>query len=108
MFHDRSSEIFLFKYIYKGHSCVRVSVNLENQNVLNYNEINGYLNARCVGPCEAFHRLYAYHLHGCSHCIYRLPIHLQDMQNIYYLEGEEEEALAKEAVARTQLAEWFE
>ena len=26
------------KYIYKGHSCIRASVNLEQENVINYND----------------------------------------------------------------------
>ena len=50
---------YLFKYVYKGHSCTTIHINLDNESFMNYNEINSYLNARYVGPCEAFHRIYS-------------------------------------------------
>ena len=46
-------------------------------------------------------------LHGCSHSIQQLPIHLENMQDVYFTDGQEEEAIAKEGVHCTQLTEWF-
>jgi hypothetical protein len=99
---------YLFKYIYKGHSSIIVSINLEHESIIDYDEIRGFMNARYVGPCEAFHRIYSYNLHGCSHSIFRLAIHLEDMQSVYFIQGQEEQALAAEAVRYTSLTGWFE
>ena len=41
---------YLFKYIYKGHSCTTVRVNLNNEPLMNYDEVSSFLNARYVGP----------------------------------------------------------
>ena len=97
---------YLFKYIYKGHSCTTVRI-LNNESVIDYNEVNAYLNARYVGPCEAFHRIYSYKLHGRSHSIFRLAVHLENMRSVYFNAGSEERALADEEMKKTTLTAWF-
>ena len=53
-------------------------------------------------------RLSEFDMHGMSHTIYRLPVHLPDQQNVYFRSGMEEEAVEKAASNETQLTAWFE
>ena len=65
-----------------------------------------YLDARYVSAPEAFWRLSEYEMHGKSHNIICLPVHLPDSQNVYFRLGMEEQALARST--GTQLTAWFD
>ena len=65
-----------------------------------------YLYARYVSAPEALWRLSEYKLHKKWHTIYSLPLHLPDLQNVYFLSGWEEEALGRNTT--TKLTVWFE
>ena len=65
-----------------------------------------YLDARYVSAPEALWRLSEYELHKKSHTIYRLPVHLPDLQSVYFQSGREEEALDRNNT--TKLTVWFE
>ena len=96
---------YLFKYVYKGHDCANVEV-IENDH-LDHDEIRHYLDTRYVSPPEAFWRLFEYRLHGQSHTIIRLPVHLPEQNSVYFTPGHEEEALNREASITSHLIAWF-
>ena len=46
-------------------------------------------------------------MHGQSHTIYRLPVHLPGEQNVYYNEGQERQAVEQAMQRDTHLTAWF-
>jgi len=103
---------YLYKYIFKGHDSCNIRIHQEptagegRPNQLIYDEIEQYVDSRYVSPPEAFWRLNQFPLHGKSHPIYRLAIHLPDQHNVIFEEGKEAEALEKDSI--TSLTAWFE
>ena len=67
-----------------------------------------YVNSRYVSPPEAVWRLFSYNLQGKSHVVFRLPVHLEGRQNVYFEPGQEEERLQNQAVRHTKLTQFFE
>ena len=94
---------YLFKYVYKGHDCINLQ--LSESNAYSHDEVSMFLDARFCSSPEAFWRLSKFAMHGKSHTVYRLPVHLPDLQNVYFQSGREEEALARST--STQLTAWF-
>ncbi|GBO05677.1 hypothetical protein AVEN_245775-1 [Araneus ventricosus] len=47
-------------------------------------------------------------MHEKSHSIIRLPVHLPDMQPVYFYDDEERRALERAAQRNTMLTAWFE
>ena len=70
-------------------------------------EIVEYLEARSVGAAEAVWRLLGFQLHGRSHCIERLPVHLEETR--VDLPGQGRETATAEPVMRksSKLEAWF-
>uniref|UniRef100_UPI00358F89E5 uncharacterized protein n=1 Tax=Myxine glutinosa TaxID=7769 RepID=UPI00358F89E5 len=93
---------YIFKYIHKGNDAAHVEI---RQNHLNHDEILQHLNARYVGPHQAVFRLMQYKMHGRSHTIIRLAVHLPLQQNVYYHEGGEQRVL--QVNPNTTLTAWF-
>ena len=84
---------YLYKYIHKGHDRAAVEV------VGAHDEIRDFLDARYVGPPEACWRLLSFEMHGKSHVVEKLPVHLPGQQVVLF----DEEAArggAIEAVGR--------
>lgn len=52
-------------------------------------------------------RLFAFELHKISHTIVRLPVHLENYQNVYFTPGQEQERAQNAALARTKLTAFF-
>ncbi|XP_076032957.1 uncharacterized protein LOC143020425 [Oratosquilla oratoria] len=100
---------YLFKYVYKGHDCAMMEMNVNNNqtNENEYNEIKQYISCRYVSPPEAFWRLSEYKMYGQSHTVYRLALHLPDQQQVYYKPGEQRQAAARAEGQDTQLTAWF-
>ena len=70
-------------------------------------EVTEFLDARYVGAPEATWRLLGFKLHGRSHPVERLPVHLENQENVLFTEGHEA-AAAESAQARTsKLDAWF-
>ena len=46
-------------------------------------------------------------MHGQSHTVYRLAVHLPGEQNVYYNEGQERRAVEQAMQKDTQLTAWF-
>ncbi|XP_030850990.1 uncharacterized protein LOC754317 [Strongylocentrotus purpuratus] len=97
---------YLFKYVYKGHDCA--SVEVQPETTFNHDEVSHFLNTRYVSAPEAMWRLSEYKMHAQSHTVHRLPVHLEDQQNVYFTQGNEESALERAQSHKTQLTAWFE
>ncbi len=89
---------YLYKYIYKGH---------DRANVLIQDEIETYIDCRYLSAQEAAWRLFKFEMQHLSHTVYRMQIHLPNEQNVYYEEGQEEQAVNNLDIHRTMLTEWF-
>ncbi|XP_051168410.1 uncharacterized protein LOC127286139 [Leptopilina boulardi] len=95
---------YLFKYMHKGHDSAIIGYKDDNQE-MEYDEIEHYLNTRYVCPPEAMHRLCEFNMHEQSHKTYRLAVHLPNQQSICFKEGLEEEAVHK--FKNTTLTAWL-
>lgn len=73
----------MYKYIYKGHDVVAVTIEPITENVIiDHNEINNYIEAHYIGPAEASWRIFGKKLQDKNHSIIRLSIHLFNEHNI--------------------------
>nr|XP_046478596.1 uncharacterized protein LOC124217240 [Neodiprion pinetum] len=102
---------YVFKYIHKGHDRARVQItdsNSESDGQPIINEIQDYVDSRYVGPMEAAWRIIELPMHGRSHAVTRLPVHLPGQQYATFEEGREVEAATNEKKWRTHLIAWFE
>lgn len=68
---------YIFKYIYKGHDVASLSILKDG--VLNYDEPANFVSGRYVGSCEAHWMLSSLPMHGRSHTVIRLPVHLENV-----------------------------
>ena len=91
---------YLYKYSYKGpdRACLEHSVN----------EVANFLDTRYCGAPEAAWRLFQFPLHGKSHVVERLPVHLPLQQSVLFNAGNEEEALMHGLGKPTKLEAWFQ
>ena len=103
---------YLYKYVYKGHDKAAVSFqkvggqqNLPDE-PQSLDKIKLFLDCRYVSASESVWRVYHFGMHKQYPTVIRLPIHLENKQNIIYdpkkLVNESLESLAK-----TQLTEYF-
>ncbi|XP_046434513.1 uncharacterized protein LOC124186674 [Neodiprion fabricii] len=102
---------YVFKYIHKGHDRARVQItdsNSESDGQPIINEIQDYVDSRYVGPMEAAWRILELPMHGRSHAVTRLPVHLPGQQYATFEGGREVEAATNEKKWRTHLITWFE
>ncbi|XP_035233478.1 uncharacterized protein LOC118205293 [Stegodyphus dumicola] len=99
---------YLFKYVYKGHDAAKVVLEESGDRTLMWDEIKCFLNARYVSAPEAVWRLFEKRMHSKSHSIIRLPVHLENLQPVYFAESEERNALQRAAEKNTMLTGWFE
>ena len=95
---------YMYKYTYKGHD----RAGLEIKNV---DEIVQFLDTRYVGPCEAVWRILEFPMHGRSHAVQRLPVHLDGNQTVMFSPDEVNDADAMqarlEASKQTMLTAYF-
>ena len=68
---------YLYKYIHKGYDRAAVEVVFQD-------EVKDFLDARYVGPCGACWRLFSFEMHGRSHAVERLPVHLPGRQAVLW------------------------
>ena len=72
-------------------------------------EIKQYSDCRYIGPCQAFHRISGFPLHGAKPPVVRLSVHLPNEQIVYYQEGQEAEIANNEGEPpNSQLLAFFE
>src|SRR5882762_160621 len=70
---------YIHKYIYKGPDMATVRVG-------NVDEIKDYIDARYVGPAEACWHIFECHMHQELPTVYRLSVHLENQQMVYFQE----------------------
>ncbi|CAB4477605.1 unnamed protein product [Rhizophagus irregularis] len=92
---------YLYKYVYKGHD--RVIVSIEHS----YNEITKYLNARYVSAAEACWRIFNFKLQQRSHKVERLPVHLSEQQSVIFQENQDITTILEQS-SHTKLTRYFE
>ena len=90
---------YMHKYVHKGHDSAEVGFVVD--------EIETFINARYVSAPEAAYRLFEFPLHGKSHSVVKLPIHLSNKQSVFFRRGEEAAAVEKALNKDTHLTAWF-
>ncbi|WVZ76629.1 hypothetical protein U9M48_024586 [Paspalum notatum var. saurae] len=99
---------YLYKYLYKGHDRVSVSVN-EADGEGNVDEIKMYREARWVTSPEALWRIYGFDLSKNSPPVMQLQLHLPGTHMVTYEEGQDiQEILDREGAEKSMLTEYFE
>ena len=74
---------YLYKYIYKGHDAATITIGNNNgEKIINYDEIEDFIEGRYVGPVEAAYRILGKSLQDKSHTVYRLQVHLPNHQSV--------------------------
>jgi len=102
-----SSIKYINKYINKqGYDCCSVRAGAFGESILDYNEIEAFINLRYVGPSEAIWRILSFKMHDMSHSVQFLSVHLPHEEIVTFIEGEERRAL--EQIRITTLTAWFE
>ena len=92
---------YLYKYVYKGHD--RVIISIKNSN----DEIEKYLNARYVSASEACWRLFNFGLQERSHKVERLPVYLPNQQSVIFQKNEDVHTILEKS-SHTKLTRYFE
>lgn len=100
---------YIYRYVYKGYDCASLEIGKvkEDRNfVFQIHEIQEFLSGRYVGSTEAAWRIFKYPMHYKTHTIIRLECHMPERQNIYFREGNEQQAV--EVNRSTKLLAFFE
>ena len=93
---------YIHKYIYKGHNRATLGVGED------IDEILEHIGSCYIGPSEAFWHIAEFPMHEEKPSIYRLPVHLQDQQTIYFGDNDDlDEVVEHDAIKKTALMEWF-
>jgi hypothetical protein len=71
-------------------------------------EIQQHIDARYLGACEAAWRLFEFPIHGSSHTVERLALHLPGQHSVVFAPGAENDALDAPRGQITTLLAWFE
>jgi len=98
---------YIYKYIYKGPDMGNIVVGEGQQQQIN--KVQNYLDARYISPPEACYRLLGLKMHDNSPAVYRLTIHLENKQLIYFDPKHQQPANALQNIGNrdTTLTAWF-
>ena len=119
---------YLYKYVYKGNDCanVKLTLHVSSSNTATtttstthtnsattvappvLNEIIQHLNTRYVSAPESVWRLMEFKLFDSTCTVYRLAIHLDLEQVVYFQPGQEQQAVDKAEPKLSHLTAWFE
>lgn len=95
---------YITKYVFKGHD--RTTVGLADDQ--DRNEIKEYLDARYIGSVESCWHMFEFNMHVLKPAVYRLPVHLEDQQLVYYNPDDNpNDVLERGANKETELTAWF-
>ena len=95
---------YITKYVFKGHDHTTVGL-ADNQNC---DEIKEYLDARYIGSVESYWHMFEFPMHFAQPTVYRLPVHLEDQQMVYYNPDDNpNNVLERGATKETLLTAWF-
>ena len=93
---------YIHKYIYKGHD--RATLEMGGD----IDEILEHINSRYIGPPEGCWHIFEFPLHEEKPSVYRLPVHEEDQQMVYFDDDDDaEELMGRNSIKKTHLTEWF-
>jgi hypothetical protein len=96
-------EKYLFKYSTKGPDYAKVGIRD------GANEIQQYLECRCVTPCEAAWRLLQFDIHHTDPSMERLPVHLPLENSVVFSEDDHlDQVIENPRSTITKLTAWFD
>uniref|UniRef100_A0A453ESA5 ATP-dependent DNA helicase n=1 Tax=Aegilops tauschii subsp. strangulata TaxID=200361 RepID=A0A453ESA5_AEGTS len=99
---------YLFKYIYKGHDRVSVSVT-DKVDEVEIDEIKQYKDARWVTPPKALWRIYGFELSKMHPPVLQLQLHLPNMHMVSYHGMEKiKNVINRDGTERSMLTAYFE
>ena len=93
---------YVFKYQHKGPD--RVLMRLED---CNNSEVEQYITGRYLSTSESWWKFLSFDITKRSHGVVKLPCHLENEQQVFFKEGEEEDALER-GMPVSMLTAWFE
>ncbi|XP_015693662.1 uncharacterized protein LOC107303361 [Oryza brachyantha] len=104
---------YLFKYVTKGFDCSRVGFHSNASSSQSssepVNEIDNYLECRCVTPNDAAWRLQQFDIHHTDPSVERLPVHLPFENNVVFTEDDDlEEVIEDPTNSKSKLTAWLE
>ncbi|XP_044014055.1 uncharacterized protein LOC122856420 [Aphidius gifuensis] len=111
-FEHQSSKIFIC-HIYKGHDAAAIVVQETDTNgdqvdqTIHHDEIREFIETRYVSPPEACARILNYSLHGRSHAVVRLPVHLPNQQTVMVDDIDNEDAIQAALNKESMLIAYF-
>lgn len=92
---------YIFKYAYKGHDRAHVELGQRAD------EIQQHIDARYLGAAEAVWRLFEFPIHGASHSVERLSVHLPGQQLVHLKLVWRQPRLQAPRATSTTLTAWF-
>lgn len=99
---------YLFKYVTKVYDCSRAGIRRNSANET-INEIDNYLECRCVTPNDVAWRLLQFDIHHTDPSVERLPVHLPLENNVVYTEDDDlEEVIENPGNQKSKLTAWLE
>jgi hypothetical protein len=97
---------YLYKYCFKGHDSAVFSLHGSAEESKDVDETKRFLNARYISASEAVWRILEFDIQGLYPNVVRLPVHLEDMNDVSYIPEQAEEALQRGK--DTHLTRYFE
>ena len=95
---------YITKYVFKGHD--RTTLGLADDQ--NRDEVKEYMDARYIGSAESCWHIFEFPMHYQSPTVYRLPVHLEDQQLVYYnADDDANDVVERGATKDTPLTAWF-
>jgi hypothetical protein len=106
-------ERYLFKYTNKGPDCAKATIQRKRGNpdatTGTFNEINEYLDCRCVTPNDAAWRIFQFDIHYTNPSVERLPVHLPLQNGVLYTEDDHlDQVIEDPSKLITKLTAWFD
>jgi hypothetical protein len=100
---------YLYKYKYKGNDAANliISESVQNQK-LDWDEIKKYAEGRYVGSPEGCLRLFQSKMHGKSHTVVRLPVHMPDAETVIFEAENAVRAFQDAQNKKSMLTAWFQ
>ena len=95
---------YIHKYIYEGYDRTTIEIAGDQQR----NEIKEYLDACFISAAESHWHIFEFAMHAESPNVYRLPVHLEDQNLIYYDPNEDINDVLDRASGKTALTAWFD
>ena len=95
---------YITKYVFKGHDRTTVALAQDQ----NRDEVKEYIDARYIGSSESCWHIFEFSMHAQSPTVYRLPVHLEDTQLVYFnADDDANDVLERGATSETPLTAWF-